>query len=412
MHDPCLTTEHRPLLAFPDAVARLVEGTSPIQGIEYLGLGQATGRVLAREVRSTIDYPPFTNSAVDGFALSAPATAGSEFTIVGTAWAGSPFLSPVGPAECVRILTGASLPEGTDAVIMQEEASIHDRRVSLNRAIAADECVRRAGRDFTAGQTVLSAGHRLSALDIGLLAAIGETEIEVLCRPRVGILATGSELRPPGQGLEAGQVYDSNRFAVAAVLRGWGVEVSDLGTCADDPEALSNTIGLAAGELDALITIGGASVGDADHIMRTFDRLGEVTFWKVAIKPGKPFAFGRVGNCRLFGLPGNPVSALVTLLQLVRPAMFRLMGTTAEPPLRITAELTRPITKSNRRLEFQRGFVQPRTGRIPVVDALPGQDADRILSFSAANCFIVLPPDSPGADRGDTVMIEPFACFF
>lgn len=412
MLDPCLTGEHQPLLAFPDAVARLLEGTPPVQGIEFLGLGQAAGRVLAREVRSPIDYPPFTNSAVDGFALSAPATAGSEFTIVGTSWAGSPYVSPVGPAECVRILTGAALPEGTDAVVMQEEASIQDRHVSLTRAVAADECVRRAGRDFTAGQTVLSAGRRLSALDIGLLAAIGETELEVLRRPRVGLLATGSELRPPGQDLEAGQVYDSNRFAVAAVLRGWGLEPSDLGTCADDPEALSQLIGLAASGLDALITIGGASVGDADHIMRTFDQLGEVAFWKVAIKPGKPFAFGRAGHCRLFGLPGNPVSALVTLLQLVRPALFNLMGTTAEPPLRIPAELTRPITKGNRRLEFQRGLVQVRTGRMPIVDPLPGQDADRILSFSAANCFIVLPPDSRGANRGDTVMIEPFACFF
>lgn len=412
--DRCFTREASPLLELRQALACIEAVIRPVVGRECVSLAEAAGRVLSCDLLSRIDYPPFANAAMDGYALRSAETAEDGVTgldVVGTARAGHPYESCVGHRECVRIFTGAVMPAGTDAVIMQEEVERDGDRLSLSRRLLPDESVRRAGRDIAAGQCVLSAGKRLTAIDTSLIATIGIPEIAVYRRPRVGMLSTGDELRPAGRTLAPGEIFDSNRFAVGELLRGWGIEVSDLGVVPDDREVLKRTLSQAAACSDAVVTIGGASVGDADHLVPALAELGTIALWKIAIKPGKPFAFGQAGACYVFGLPGNPVSAIVTLLQLVRPALLRLMGATPEPPLRLAARCRRKLVKTTDRMEFQRGVCRNENDCTLSVVALSGQDADRISALSAANCFIVLPAESHGAAEGDSVWIEPFSSF-
>jgi len=401
----------RGLLTLDQAVDRLLGNVLPIRGEERLPLVQALGRILSADISSPVDLPCFNNSAMDGYALHASeALPGATLRVTGSAFAGRPFAGVVGSGECVRIFTGAPLPEGADAVIVQEEV---ERQAGLlvlrcSRAVRSGENIRHQGEELKRGEGLLSAGKILRPADLGLLAVAGCSDVGVVPRLRVAFLASGDELAAPGEQLAPGFIYESNRPVLHALLSEMGIEPIDLGRVEDDREAIQRAMWQGVGQADVLITTGGASVGEADHVVELLRELGQVEFWRVAIKPGKPFVFGRLGSTPIFGLPGNPVSMMVTFLQLARPALLRMAGAVATRPLRWRVECRNRLRKSPGRLEFQRGVVDWLDG-IPGVTALSGQGSHRLTSMTRANCFIVLPPDSSGAEPGETVEIEWFS---
>ena len=399
------------LLSLEQAVERLLENVQPVQGEERLPLVQALGRILSADVSSPLDLPCFTNSAMDGYALRASeALPGATLRVMGSAFAGQPFSGVVGHGECVRIFTGAPLPEGADAVMVQEETERQGLMLVLNPSgpLKPGANVRRQGEELKRGDCLLSAGKILRPADLGLLAVAGCKEVAVVRRLRVAFLVTGDELADPGAQLAPGFIYESNRPVLHALLSEMGIEPIDLGRVGDDRDTIRRAMRQGAGQADVLVTTGGASVGEADHVVDLLRELGQVEFWKVAIKPGKPFVFGRLGSTPIFGLPGNPVSMMVTFLQLARPALLRMAGTVAMRPLRWRVACRNRLRKTPGRLEFQRGVVDWIDG-VPGVTALAGQGSHRLTSMSRADCFIVLPPESTGAEPGEMVEIELFA---
>ena len=406
--DPC----HEPptqALALDEARARILAAVTPIADSERVPLAESRDRVLAEAVTASADVPAHTNSAMDGYALRAAdaATPGTRLRPVGESFAGHPFAGTVGAGECVRIMTGAVLPDGADCVVMQERATVHEDGVAFDKAPADGDNVRPAGEDIARGATVLAPGRWLTPADIGLLASVGAGEVSVHRRPRVALFSTGDELQPVGQALGPGDIHDSNRYTLRALLEGLGVAVQDLGIVRDTPEALEDAFARAAG-CDALITSGGVSVGEADFVLDALRRRGDVGFWKVAMKPGKPLAFGRLDAALFFGLPGNPVSAMVTFMQLVRPALIRLAGAEPAPPLRVPLPLAAPVRKAPGRTEFQRARLLPGANGM-AVEPLGHQGSGVLRSMSLADCFIVLDADCGDLDAGAVVSVEPFA---
>jgi molybdopterin molybdotransferase len=397
------------LLTLEQARHRIRAAIRPVDGVERLPLKQARGRILAENIIAPADLPAFAGSAMDGYAVRAgDLDRYPRLRVIGTAWAGKPFPTPLGAGECVRIFTGAPVPDLADAVIPQEDVARQGDEIAVRGRVGEGEHVRSRGDEALEGDLVLAAGRRLTPEDLGLIATLGIPEVMVRCRPRVAFLTTGSELRAVGEPLAFGQIHDSNRYLLEGLLAELGVESIDLGTVRDDREALREALSEAAELADAIVTTGGASVGDADLLVEILDEIGHVEFWKVALKPGKPFVFGRVGRSFLFGLPGNPVSALVTFRQLARPGLWQLMGASAVPPLRLKAVCTGRLGKQPGRAEFRRGVYRLAENGNLVVTALAKQGSHQLTALSSANCFIVLPVESSGVETGQSVEIEPF----
>ncbi len=399
-------------LPVPRALQFITEKIEPVAGFERLFLHQALDRVLDEDVRSPRDVPPFANSAMDGYALRGadlPHAGTAEFTVVGKAFAGHPFTGTVGVGEAVHIMTGAPVPEGADTVIMQERVeALPGGRIRIQAGHRAGENVRQAGEDIAAGSVVLARGRRLQPADLGLLASLGIAEVRCRRRPRVAIFSTGDELRPLGAVLGPGEIYDSNRYTLHALLTRLGMEVLDLGAVSDDRAALAEALQSAAGEADALITSGGVSVGEADYVKGLLEELGEVHFWKLAMKPGRPLAFGQLGRCYFFGLPGNPVSVAATFYQFVAPALRRLAGEAPRRPLRLRAVTLEPLKKRPGRVDFQRGILEnDETGRL-TVRSTGNQGSHVLSSMSRANCFIVLNQDQGDVPAGTEVTVQYF----
>ena len=400
------------LLPLDDALDRIKAAVPTIRGEEQVVLNTALGRILAETVRSPIDVPAYTNSAMDGYAvrsddLSSEGTVALRVT--GTSSAGHPFAGEVRKGETVRIMTGAVLPQGADTVVMQEQVERDGDLAHIGTGHRPGQHVRHAGEDLARGQTVLEPGRRLTPADLGSLASLGVGEIRVKRRLRVAFFSTGDELRSPGEPLGEGEIYDSNRYMLHALLTRLGVDLIDMGVIRDQREAIEQAFHDAAAIADTVITSGGASVGEADYVSETLARLGQVDFWKIAIKPGKPLAFGKVNDALFFGLPGNPVSAVVTFYQIVQPALLQQMGATGITPLRLHATCTTDLKKRPGRTEFQRGILQQdEQGRLTVASS--GHQGSHILSsMSRANCFIVLPADNAGVRAGELVEVQPFA---
>ncbi|HSN72125.1 MAG TPA: gephyrin-like molybdotransferase Glp [Steroidobacteraceae bacterium] len=412
--DPCDhdTEADRPL-RLPQARERILAGIRPVAGIETVGLRSALGRVLCRDVRSTIDVPAHTNSAMDGYALAGehlPHDGETNYAVVGTAWAGRPFAGTVGAGECVRIMTGAPLPAGTDTVVMQEHVRVEGERVAMTAGHRPGQHVRPAGEDIRAGDVALAAGTLLHPAHLGLLASLGLPEIPVYRRPRVAFFSTGDELRSIGETLALGQIYDSNRYTLHGMLTRAGVEAFDMGVVRDRRDDTERAFQEAAACADAIVTSGGVSVGEADFVTETLAKLGSVDFWKVAMKPGKPIAFGRIGPAWFFGLPGNPVSVMATFYQLVRPALHALMGITRpDPPILVKATCQSKLRKKPGRLEFQRGVLEIDAGGAYRVSSVGHQGAGVLQSMTQANCFIVLPSELDTVMPGTEVEVQPFA---
>lgn len=401
-----------PALSVDEARTRIAAAATPVGGSEKLALRSALGRILAEDVRSPIDVPAHTNSAMDGYALRSadlPAEGTTTLAVIGTAWAGRPFDGTVERSQCVRIMTGAPLPKGVDTIVMQENVERDGEGVRIGSGHRPGQNVRPAGEDVAAGHVVLTAGKRILPPELGLLASLGVAEVKVRRRLRVAFFSTGDELRSIGEVLRDGEVYDSNRYTLYGMLARLGVEIIDMGVVRDDRQATQEAFVQAAEDADAIITSGGVSVGEADYVKETLDAIGQVDFWQIAIKPGRPLAFGRVGNALFFGLPGNPVSVMVTFYQFVEPALRRMMGQAdvdAGPTFKVRCA-TR-LKKSRGRTEFQRAVLERDANGQLVVRSTGAQGSGLLHSMSLANCFVVLPADLDVVEPGTFVEVQPF----
>lgn len=413
--DCCADGHAGPALKVADALERILAEASPVSGAEKLAVRSALGRVLFADVVSRINVPPHTNSAMDGYALSGADLAAEDETcleVIGIAAAGRPFAGAVGAGQCVRIMTGAPTPPGTDTVVMQEHVTRDGDTAILRAGQRAGQHVRQAGEDIGTGDVALHAGTLLMPAELGMLASLGVSEVSVRRRPRVAFFSTGDELMSVGEPLDVGQIYDSNRYTIYGMLTRLGVEVVDMGVVRDEQDTVEQAFEEAAGRADAIVTSGGVSVGDADYVTQTLEQTGSVSFWKVAMQPGRPFVFGRIGDALFFGLPGNPVSVMATFYQLVQPALQALAGMpNPAPPLTVTAVSAVPLRKKPGRREFQRGVLtRADDGRL-LVGRAGYQGSGVLSSMSTANCFIVLPEDSGPVAEGDEVTVQPFAAF-
>jgi molybdopterin molybdotransferase len=388
----------------------LRESVAPVGGWEVVPIRAALGRVLRRDIVAPFDVPAHDNSAMDGYAARAQDLGSPEnrLTLVGKAYAGAAFSGVIGPGQTVRVMTGAVLPRGADAVIVQESAHLDGETVVLPSVDKPGQNVRRAGEDLAAGRPALLTGRRIGPPELGLLASLGLAEVPVYRRPRVAFFSTGDELASIGRTLGHGEIYDSNRYTLFGALTRLGLEVLDLGVVRDDRPALEQAFGEAATQADAILTTGGVSVGEADHVRDIMGRLGEVRFWRIDIKPGRPMAFGRLGGAWLFGLPGNPVAALVSFYQILLDALHRLQGLDplpVHPSFPVPCES--PIRKRPGRQEFPRGVLYQADGGWRV--RLSGNQGSGVLrSMTDANCFICLPEDRGSVAPGDLVDVQPF----
>lgn len=386
----------------------------PVPGCERVFVRQALDRVLAADVIAPLDVPSHDNSAMDGYAVRHADLAASGETslkLAGTAFAGHPFAGAVGQGEAVRIMTGAVVPDGADTIVIQEVARLESDSVVVPAGQRAGQNVRRAGEDLRAGEPALKAGKLLRPAEIGLLASLGQAEVTLRRRVRVAMFSTGDELASLGDILQAGEVYDSNRYSMWGMLTRLGCEVIDMGVVRDDPAALEAALSEAAQHADAIVTSGGVSVGDADFVRELMARLGEVAFWKIAMKPGRPMAFGKIGkgadSAWLFGLPGNPVAVMASFYQFVRPALLKMMGVpaarTAVPIMRVPCG--EPLRKGRGRTEFQRGTLYQENGEWRV-RATGAQGSGILRSMAEANCFIVLDAECNSVAAGEMVEVQ------
>jgi len=400
----------RGLISLDDALSNMLDRITPITESETLPLPLAVGRISAEPVISPMAVPPFDNAAMDGYAVRmGDLASGAPLPVAGKAFAGSPFSGAWPAGSCIRIMTGAPVPEECEAVVMQEQTELQGEAIRFTAEITAGQNIRRAGEDILPGSEILRAGVRLGAAELPLIASLGIASVKVLRPLRVAIFSTGDELQTPGQPLAAGQIYDTNRFAVHLMLNKLGCEVIDLGIIPDDRAALRAAFTDADARADVVISSGGVSVGEADYTKQMLEELGEITFWKLAIKPGKPFAFGRLRHSWFCGLPGNPVSAMLTFYQLVQPLLARLTGQNgpALPP-RQRVRCADRLKKSPGRLDFQRGILLRNADGDLEVKSTGHQGSHIFSSWQQANCFIVLERERGNVLPGEWVEVEPF----
>lgn len=408
--DGCAAPERA--LSVAEAQQRIVELITPLAEYEPVALYDALGRIAAHTIRAPIDVPPFDNSAMDGYALRGaelPAEGQRELHVVATVLAGRPYDGALAAGECVRIMTGGVLPAGADTVVMQEQAVAHGDVVYIDAGHVPGHHVRHVGEDIAKHDLVVGAGKRLGPADLGVLASLGVVQLDVVRRPRVAFFATGDELRPVGEPLTTGTLYDSNSYTVHGLLRQLGLAPLGYGIVPDRRDALRDVLLRAAAEADVIISTGGVSVGEADFVRDTLGTVGEIHFWRVGMKPGRPFAFGRIGTTWFFGLPGNPVSTMATFLQFVQPALRRLMGERQTGLARLRVPCVTALKKAPGRAEFQRGILEHDASGAAVVRSTGAQGSAILSSMSKANCFIVLPADCGDVAAGSLVDVQPFA---
>jgi molybdopterin molybdotransferase len=413
MIDPC-SLEPKPLLSVEEALVRIKSAVQPVTATERIALKQALGRVLSEDVVSPINIPYDRNSAMDGYALSNKDIDSHQpftLTLAGTSWAGKPFQGSLKAGQCVRIFTGAVVPDGADTVVIQEQVNADDETITFPENAAPYQNIRQAGEDIKQGGLLCPVHKKLTPADLGLLAAGGIVNVPVIRKLNIAFFSTGDELVGLGQPLENGKIYDSNRYALAGLLADRCYNVVDKGVIPDNKQLLEDTFKQAAGNYDVIITTGGASVGDADYIKEILESCGEINFWKIAIKPGKPLAFGNIGQCYFFGLPGNPVSVIVTFQQIVAPALRQLSGMLEDKPLRLLATCTTTLKKAPGRQEFQRGVLTQDANGNFFVASTGIQGSNIISSMSRSNCYIILPIECKGVSSGEYVWVEPFSVF-
>lgn len=398
------------LMPIEEAMEKMLSPITPIQTTLQLPIADAIGYVLAEEIHSPIFVPPFDNSAMDGYAIRIADLANQQvMPVAGKSFAGQPFEGDWPQGSCVRIMTGAKIPLGCDAVIMQENTEVTDAGVQFNQIdVKPNNNIRPTGDDIKQGDVVLLKGARLTARDIPMIATLGISHVTVVRKPRVAFFSTGDELKPLGEPLVEGQIYDSNRYGIKPLIENFGCEAIDLGIIPDCPKTLEATFEKAQTLADVVVTSGGVSVGEADYTKDILEQLGQIGFWKLAIKPGKPFAFGKLSTAWFCGLPGNPVSAVLTMYVLVQPLLAKLGGHSEwKAPQSIPAITRSAFKKAPGRTDYQRGIYSVENGQF-VVETTGNQSSGAFRSMSLANCFVVLERERGRVEVGETVNIQLF----
>ena len=382
----------------------------PVRATVRVPIRDALGRVLAEDVISPVDVPSHRNSAMDGWAVRGAdlaATGDTTLTEIGASFAGRPFKGTLGAGQCVRIMTGGVVPEGADTVVMQERAKAEGTKVAMASGQKTGQNVREAGEDLKRGSVALAKGRIIRPSELGLIASLGIGEIAVYRKLRVAFFSTGDELKGIGTTLGEGEIYDSNRYTLYGMLTRLGCEVLDLGVVRDDPALIERAFQEAAASADVVITSGGVSVGEADFVKAMLAKLGEVVFWKIAMKPGRPLAYGKIGGAHFFGLPGNPVSVMATFYQFVREAMLILMGASPVDPVpTFRAVCSVKLKKAPGRTEFQRGILTRGADGSWTVRPTGEQGSGILKSMSDANCFIILGDDVGNVEAGTAVDVQ------
>ncbi len=398
------------LLPFEQAMENMLALITPVKDVETISITSALNRILAENVISPINVPPHNNSAMDGYAFAASALSDNNrtLTLAGRSMAGAPFDGVCQQGQCIRIMTGAKMPTGCDSVEMQENCQVNGDQITFAQAKKLGSHVRNAGEDIAIGQTVFTKGHRITAVDLGMLASLGVEKINVVRKLKVALISTGDELKAPGQALSEGDIYESNAHFLSGLLAKLNIEVIDFGIIEDDKAAIENAFKQADALADAVISSGGVSVGDADYTKEVLESLGQIDFWKIAIKPGKPFAFGTLSNSVFFGLPGNPVSALVTAHQLALPALVKMQNAQAIKRVSIKVKTASDLKKSPGRLDFQRGVLSVNEQGETVVTSTGSQGSGILSSIAKANCYIVLEACRGKVAAGEMVNVELF----
>lgn len=411
----CTDAEQPETLTVAAARERILASASPTSGTEKLALRDALDRVVAENIISPSNVPGHTNSAMDGYAISSddiPIDAIRKYKIIDTAYAGKPVSSSCQTGECIRIMTGAPMPAGTDTVIMQEQVDIVDGEYAcIGSGHRPGQNVRQAGEDILKGSTVFQSGKQVTPADMGILASLGIFEISVYRRPRVAFFSTGDELRSAGDSLSEGDVYDSNRYSLYGMLKKLNVDVLDMGTVRDDPAELRKAFESAAEMADVVISSGGVSVGEADYTKSILEEIGNVNFWKIAMKPGRPLTFGHLDNALFFGLPGNPVAVMVTFYQFALPALHYIATGTPYTPFLLHAVSGDKFRKRPGRFEFARGILSREPDDTLSVVSTGHQGSGILTSMSTGNCFVLLPEQSSDIAKGDVVQVQPFDSF-
>ncbi len=404
------------LLPVAVALQRMQQQVEPITDSIDVPLRDSLHHVLATDIISPIQVPAYTNSAMDGYAINSAdlpvADTEVSLKVLDTAWAGKPVDAVLKRGEAVRIMTGGMMPKGTDTVVIQEHVQVDDDHILIDGTTSAGRNVRQAGEDINRGDLVLAAGTLVNPAELGLIASLGIDTVAVKRRLKVAFFSTGDELRAlethAGKDLGPGEIFDSNRHTLFALLSRLGVELIDYGVVQDTEQATSEAIERATREADLVITSGGVSAGQADFVSKAIAKLGELTFWKLAMRPGRPLACGIVNGCRFFGLPGNPVAVMVTFYEFVQPTIRAMMGcTTAEPQL-FSVKAAQSIRKVPGRIEYQRGVVEVNSSGEQTVRTTGKQGAGRLSSMCLANCLIVLSAECDGVSPGDLVQVRPF----
>jgi len=399
----------RGLMPLEQARMKMLDSLSVATEIRECDLQRSVGCILASDIYSPINVPPFNNSAMDGYAMAHQSlTHNQTLMMVGKSFAGIPYQGTVAAGQCIRIMTGAMMPKGCDTVVMQENVSAQKTDITINKLPTVGQNVRGLGEEFAQGQLVLTQGCVITPRHIALLASLGFAKLPVRPKLKVAIFSTGDELVKLGQPLADGEIYDSNRFALIAMLERLPVDIIDYGVIPDDPDKIRAAFVDADLNADVIISSGGVSVGEADFTRDIIQEIGEVNFWKLAIKPGKPIAFGQFENSVFFGLPGNPVSSMVTFYQLAKPALLKLGGGIVKPALQLKATLGHNLRKSPGRMDFQRGIVTANDQGELEVTSTGTQSSSMMGSMCLANCFIVLPQAQGNVNSGDVVMVELF----
>jgi molybdopterin molybdotransferase len=419
MHNPepsCTDIYEPGLIPVKDALARILSDVHVISGYERINIEKAKGRTLYEPVIAAFNVPAFTNSAVDGYAMhsaSLPVQGEGRLEICGQAFAGKPYTGEIKSGQCLRIMTGAPIPDGLDVVIMQEHAVLHDNVIEIDSSHKAGQNIRMAGEDIQQGQAILRPGKYLTPPDIGLMASLGLAEINVSRKLKVAIASTGNEVFSLGATPCAGGIYDSNRYSLLAALDRSDIDVINLGILEDEPASLLKSFHEASAYADVIISTGGVSAGEADYTKAALQASGQIEFWKVAIKPGRPLAFGNINNAAFFGLPGNPVAVMVTFYQFVLPALEKMTGITNKPILPVfLARTTQNLRKKPGRTEILRGIIEQDNSGGWLVKSTGQQGSGILSSMSLANALIILDHESSSIKAGEWVKVQPFAGLF
>ena len=409
MKDSCFNEFDPNAMSVEAALENILKSISSIKTSEYVDLKSAYGRILSKNIKSKINVPNYKNSAMDGYAVNVSDfnEKNKTYDCIGESFAGNPFLKPVKKNQAIKVMTGGMVPSGCNAVVMKELITQKGRIITTRSKIIKDQNIRFPGEDIKKNEIVLKAGKEIDEIDIGILASLGIDRVSVKKRPIIGFVSTGDELVSIKKPIKISQVYDSNRYLLHGLLKKYPVEIKDYGVVKDKIKSIEKKFLEASLNCDVLITTGGVSVGDADYVKEVLEKLGKVNFWKIAVKPGRPLAYGKIKKCIFFGLPGNPVSVVVTFNLFVNAALNKLMGKGQDHTLSLEAELLTSVKKRKGRKEYKRGVLISKKNKLYVRKS--GLQGSNILSsVKDANCYIELGENMREVPKGAKVKVLPF----